>query len=258
MAKTHSKHFTIYLVTNQVNGKYYVGQTTTTIAARWRMHKCHARLLSRRLYGHLPPAIRKHGAEAFLIETLATTDSIEKLNDLEQLWILVLDAQNPRVGYNCDGGGRNRLVSAETRAKMSAAFRGRTVSAATRAKLSNRVVSAETRAKCGAFFRGRPLTPEHRAKVGRPGVPKSAEHRERIRQALKGRRPSPQAIAAVAYANTQRVMSPETKAKLKAAAAKANLGRVVSAETRAKLSAAIKARPPWPRTARGTFERTGT
>ncbi len=166
-------HFTIYLLTNMVNGKYYVGQTTRTLAHRWSVHKSEARS-ERTTSGYLYKAIRKHGAESFIAETLATTTDLEELNRLEKLWIIVLDSLNPLVGYNGAGGGRNRFVTAATRAKNS------------------------------AFFRGRRLTAAHRAKVGRPGVPKSAEHRQRIREALKGRKPSPQAIAGVIRSNRQR------------------------------------------------------
>lgn len=91
---------------------------------------------------------------------------------------------------NMTGGGdgaSGAVRSAETRAKMAAAKRSRTVSAETCAKISlakrnpgaetrakisaaglGRVVSAETRAKIGAFWAGRkrgPPTVEHRAKI---------------------------------------------------------------------------------------------
>lgn len=70
-------------------------------------------------------------------------------------------------------------VSAETRAKMSAAHLGRPH-------------SAEHRANIGAALRGRVLSAEHRAKISAsqlgkprgPGKPLSPEHREKIRAAM--------------------------------------------------------------------------
>jgi group I intron endonuclease len=194
MANTHSKQFTIYLLTNRVNGKYYVGQTLRTARHRWSVHKCEAKTRSARASAYLYKAIRKHGADAFIVETLATATNLDDLNRLEELWILVLDAMNPAVGYNAARGGRNHVATAATRAKVSASLRGRALSPERRARMS----------------------------AAQKGVPKSAEHAAHIAAALKGRRPSPQAIAAVAHANTQRTVSPETRAKLRAASIKGN------------------------------------
>lgn len=206
-------HFTIYLLTNLVNGKYYVGQTTRTLAHRWSVHKSEART-ARTASGYLYKAIRKYGADAFVAETLATTTDIDELNRLEAVWILVLDAMNPRVGYNGAGGGRNRIVTAATRAKNS------------------------------ALRLGRPLTAEHRAKISLStrGKPKSAAHAQHIREALTGRRPSPQAIAAVALANTRRTVSAATSEKLRAAQLKGHLGVPKSPTCREHIRAALKAR----------------
>lgn len=60
-------------------------------------------------------------------------------------------------------------MSSETKAKMSRARMGHTVSVATRAKISaaqtGKVISAETKAKLSAANKGKVLTAEHRAKM---------------------------------------------------------------------------------------------
>lgn len=205
MADPHST-FSIYLLTNRVNGKYYVGQTTKTPTERWSAHKCEAKTRSKVSHGYLHHAIRKYGADAFLVETLATAPTINDLNRLEVLWILVLDAMNPRIGYNRYPGGRNYVVSLEARAKQ----RGR-------------LVSPETRAKMSAALKGRVPTAETLAKIS---------------ASLKGRKPSPQNRAALLLANTGRKQTPEAWAKINAASLAYKTGRPRSAETRAKMRAA--------------------
>jgi group I intron endonuclease len=97
----------VYLITNLVNGKYYVGQTVKDIVWRWTQHKSAARRMAERQAGCLllNRAINKYGASAFVIEELARAQSPEQLNVLEQLWIAVLDSANYKVGYNRNFGG---------------------------------------------------------------------------------------------------------------------------------------------------------
>jgi hypothetical protein len=81
-------------------------------------------------------------------------------------------------------------ISAETRANMSAAQKGKVASAETRAKMSSahklrKPISVETRAKMSAWQKGRTgyiHSAETRAKMSavRKGIPKSAEHRANI------------------------------------------------------------------------------
>ena len=85
----------IYLITNVVNGKYYVGKTVDA-AKRLREHL--------RAHGdckRLHPAIKKYGAAAFVLDIL----SYEGSDDLERLWIAALDSRNKEVGYNIMPGG---------------------------------------------------------------------------------------------------------------------------------------------------------
>jgi group I intron endonuclease len=90
----------VYLITCLSTGKYYVGQTINRLAIRWSGHK----LKAKRGNGHLQCAIRKYGADNFVIETLTSADAVA-LNHLERLWVLALDATNPDVGMNLTYGG---------------------------------------------------------------------------------------------------------------------------------------------------------
>lgn len=58
----------IYKITNTINNKVYIGETTRTINARWRQHK--ARAKDSQYTEYLYRAIRKYGIENFTIEEL--------------------------------------------------------------------------------------------------------------------------------------------------------------------------------------------
>lgn len=91
----------IYLITNLINGKVYVGKTTGTLENRWKQH---VEAASRNIDTHLYRAIRKYGAENFKIESLYYGD--ENLNELERYYIKQYNSfQNPTVGYNETRGG---------------------------------------------------------------------------------------------------------------------------------------------------------
>ena len=142
-------------------------------------------------------------------------------------------------------GASGYVASPETRARMSAANKGRKHSAETRAKISaaNSNPSPEIRAKQSAANKGRKLSPEHRAKVGAAskGRTHSSETRSKMSAANRGQTRSPEARARMSAAQKGRKgpsPSPEHRAKLSAA----NKGRIFSPETRARISAASAAR----------------
>lgn len=100
----------VYLITNNVNGKRYVGQTTKTIEHRFKQHKalkgaCRA----------IESAIQKHGAENFKIEVLAAAGNQKELNETETRLICELGTVSPN-GYNLQsGGGQTGAVHEETK-----------------------------------------------------------------------------------------------------------------------------------------------
>jgi group I intron endonuclease len=106
----------VYLITNLVNGKVYVGQTWWSARRRWTKHQTDARV-GRKQYFHA--AIRKHGAESFALGLLGCAESQEELDAFETLWIILLDATNPSIGYNTKQGGRGGKHTAATKKKIS-------------------------------------------------------------------------------------------------------------------------------------------
>lgn len=209
----------IYAIRNTANGKLYVG-SAKNIGARWRVHRC-------QLAGgkhHSPYLCRswlKHGPTAFVFEVLEPVASFTDLIPREQFWIDALNSVVPN-GYNvvpkagsCLGairgapsqahrdavsrGNKGKIVSAETRARLSAALKGNE-----KHKLSLRGLrrSAATRAKIGASKKGTTHTPETKVKM---------------RIAKLGVRRTQEAVAKTALAHVGLKRSEETRKRMSAA-----------------------------------------
>lgn len=104
----------IYLITNKVNGKQYVGQTTQSLFRRWHLHCSKSgRCLA------MKSAIRKYGKENFSIKSIYVASCLEELNQMEREFINKYNTLFPN-GYNLTIGGSSRTVfSEETRKRMS-------------------------------------------------------------------------------------------------------------------------------------------
>ena len=149
----------VYLVTNTLNGKQYVGQTITK-------H-------SRKGHGHaLADAYKKYGHKSFTYETVCGgVDKPLTLDFMEQFWINVMGSLAPN-GYNLESGGRRyKTVShkpqlgiphtEETKAKMSEGQK-RYLAGIEVHFNAGRVVSDETKAKMSASRTGRKQSDEER------------------------------------------------------------------------------------------------
>ena len=99
----------IYLATNQINGKVYVGQTINSLKRRQSNHKQGAFVKQDHYYFH--KALRKYGFDNFVWEILEEFD-IELdihlfclLNEAERKYIALYNSNNPQNGYNMTKGG---------------------------------------------------------------------------------------------------------------------------------------------------------
>lgn len=194
------------------SGKSYIGITTSTsIGGRLRHHRHHSKT-GKLAVNH---AWRKHGEPKVTILAIAI---LPFLLELERRAIAVYKTHG-LGGYNLTPGGdivmsptpesraklsaiaKNRRFSAETRARMSAASKGRPKSLEARQKMSvfakRRTYSAETRAKLSASAKLRKITPETRAKMSEIGKVRvfTAQHRANIASAKTGSKHSPETIA---------------------------------------------------------------
>lgn len=96
----------IYCITNQVNGKQYIGKTTYSITKRFQEHCVDSqkeRCSKRPLYD----AMNKYGIENFVAEKLLECDELE-LDSYEQLFIEKFDTYHN--GYNATKGGDGKIL----------------------------------------------------------------------------------------------------------------------------------------------------
>ena len=87
----------IYKITNQINGKVYIGQTVRTLSERFKEHA--------RKKSYLGNAIKKYGKGSFTVEKIDQSFNVDDLNAKEIFWIKEYNSLMPS-GYNlCFGGG---------------------------------------------------------------------------------------------------------------------------------------------------------
>lgn len=94
----------IYRITNKVNGKCYIGQSTH-IEKRWTKHRNTATNPKYHEYNYpLYRAMRKYGLQNFSFEVLEEC-LVKDLNEKEKYYIFLYKSQLSQSGYNQDEGG---------------------------------------------------------------------------------------------------------------------------------------------------------
>jgi group I intron endonuclease len=104
----------IYLITNTINGKVYVGQSKD-MRKRWWVERSN--------YGnnlHLTNSIKKYGIKNFNFSVLKECPE-DYLNDLECFFIRAYYSWNPTYGYNKTFGSNSVLFSENHRKNLSIA-----------------------------------------------------------------------------------------------------------------------------------------
>lgn len=193
----------VYLTTNTLNGKVYVGQ-----------HK--AEVFDNRYKGSgdaLLAALRKYGQDNFLVEMIDTADTKEQLDRKEIYWIEKFRSTHECYNIARGGAGVGGIIhTEETRRRMSEAHKRWASIPENKAKLSERQtgksLSEETRKKISAANRGK-----HSSTKGKknPKVSIALKGRKRpdISAALIGKkRPD------IAESNRRRKVSDETRRKM--------------------------------------------
>ena len=171
--------YTVYLRTNKVNGKQYVGQTKD-----WKGRESDWKVLSARYANKVITDDReRYGLDNWSSEILAIVETQEEAWELEQKYIKELNTRFPN-GYNFSNGGKDQTGTKhteETRKRMSEAHIGK------------------PNPKSGEARKGRVL---------------SAEWKSKISESLKGRKISDEQIELLRKINTGRHHSEETKRKI--------------------------------------------
>lgn len=111
----------IYLITNIINGKKYVGQTVKTIEKRFKEHLKATFIENRKSI--ICSAIRKYDRDSFNIICLQDSIFIDNLDATEQYWIRYYDTFGEN-GYNATTGGNQCRISDKTKLKISVALKG--------------------------------------------------------------------------------------------------------------------------------------
>lgn len=178
--KRFNDTYCVYIHTSP-SGKMYVGQTYMKPEDRWR--KNGTGYLGKRENGSynqpkFAHAILKYGWDNFSHEIIASNLTKEEANNFEMLLIEKLDTINN--GYNMTVGGEGsigRIISEETRQKMSESHKGKSP--------SNKGVpcTEEKKQKISEANKGRLLSEETRQKMrGRTPHNKGKHTSEEIKQ----------------------------------------------------------------------------
>lgn len=199
--------WTIYCHTHIESGRQYVGQTKKTMMQRWNQH-VYTAMQEKVGWSHFANAIRKHGKNAFSHRVLGVCSNIEDSNLVEEVWIFLLETQNPEKGFNFKRGGshtphpvKNPWERPGFREKVSSALTGKPL-------------SAEHKSKIGAANLGKKQSPEHVAKCTAPGRVCKPATKELLRQKMTGKKLTPSQRKKSGDANRSRKTKDETRKKL--------------------------------------------
>lgn len=91
----------IYKITNIINNKIYIGQTSKTIQERFAVHISKAK---QKINRYLYDAMNCYGYENFIIEEIEECSN-DKLNEREVYWIKFYQSNLKENGYNMTSGG---------------------------------------------------------------------------------------------------------------------------------------------------------
>ena len=95
----YNGNYCVYVHTNKVNGKKYVGQTCQKPEKRWNSGKGYKDNV------YFTNAIQKYGWNNFDHEVIAFNLTKEEADNFEILLIKTINSTNPNIGYNLQYGG---------------------------------------------------------------------------------------------------------------------------------------------------------
>lgn len=163
----------VYLITNNINGKKYVGQTSCDIKTRLAQHIAEVKRGSSQL---IHKAIRKYGANHFDIRELQQCSSYEEMDEVEGYYIKKLNTFMPN-GYNMTPGGKSgrtgythtekfkRQRSVQYTGKGNPNFGKRYVETSKFAGFKGKTHSTKTKKLISEKMKGRIITQETREKI---------------------------------------------------------------------------------------------
>jgi len=178
----------IYVLTNKINGKQYVGQTIRPFNNRLQEHLYMANKEKPKTI--ITKAIKKYGIDSFNTETHDVMNCC--LSDVEKVMIKTLNTKAPN-GYNITDGGEGTYGfhhTEESKKKMSISKSGINCSKETRKKLAKasrgKVMLEETKRKISIAVSGDNCSKEVRAKmsIANKGKIVSEETKKKLTKSL--------------------------------------------------------------------------
>ncbi len=197
----------VYLITNQVNGKRYIGCTTQTISARWKGHYNQGSLL-------LGQDIKEFGRNNFSVE-IVFESLVEEALQIEKYLIQRYLTKAPN-GYNIRSGGDMTTVLGtnlplEVCTRMSASKIGNKNSLGFHPSEETRAIQS-AKSKGNQYAKGHRWSEEEKVEISerakgnksRTGQKASEETRARMRLARVGLKYSPEARANITAGQKKR------------------------------------------------------
>ncbi|HWY33991.1 MAG TPA: GIY-YIG nuclease family protein [Nitrosopumilaceae archaeon] len=203
--------FQIYKVTNNINGKIYIGKTSRSLNQRWHEHTSRANI-GVGVNRYFMSAIRKHGPENFTVKELDCTENEQQANWLESWYIGITGCYKREVGYNSTMGGRGVIPTEETRRKISVSNTGKVCSEETKLKL--RAANIGKKRSPESVRRGAENRSGNKHWIFVQGRTRTPEMNEKQRQAMLGRKLTEEHKRKIGLGSTRDDISSEEIVKL--------------------------------------------
>lgn len=210
----------IYLTTNKITGKQYVGQhTKSEFDTKYKGSGV-----------AITKAFKKYGEDNFECHIIDTATTQDELNDKEYVYVELYQTLTPN-GYNLmEGGGCKGRPSNESKQKISETLTGKYTGEKngmygkhhtdkTKQKLSEagkgRKLSDETKQKMSESQKKRCEDPDERRKLSeaRKGKTLTEEHKRKIGDANKGRKHTQEELQKMSEASKRTWQDPEKRLK---------------------------------------------
>lgn len=156
----------IYKITNIVNNKIYIGQTTKSINSSY--------LGSGTI---IIKAVKKYGKDSFIKEVLEVLEDLCELSEREIYWIEYYNSTDRNIGYNISSGGNGGNLGEIVNKKLSDI-----------SKESGRLIGNKLRSGVPPINKGVAMSEEQKDKLRKP---KTDEHKRKLSEVRIGKHTKP-------------------------------------------------------------------